>query len=774
MKNWIFLLFLLGYLSQTSAQTIRGSVRDADTGKRLFGATIALNNAEKGTIADSTGQFRFDNLEAGRYYQLEASFLGYSPVVVTEILVESGKEKVLDIALTQTNTPLSMVTVRGRQSEGRWYLPSVKVLTIEETLRFPATFFDPARLSAAYPGVVGDNDQVNGISVRGNSPNHVRWRLEGVDIVNPNHTPNAGTFSDRVTQSGGGVNILSAQLLGATRFYSNAFPVEYGDALGGVLDMRLRAGNDQRKEWTAQFGVIGVDLATEGPVDQQKGSSYLVNYRYSTVGLLQLMGVELGDEAINYQDLSFNLTFPLQNGGKFTFFGLGGLSSNVFEAQRDSSLWEFSKDRFDIDFSSKMGALGASLQLPAGNNGVWKTSFAASALESTRAGERLDDSYMPMLTEEDVLNQSKLSLHSFYQLRWNALNRLRIGLTLTQMGYNLRSELAESGVLASGNTQGALWQPYLDWQNALSDHFDLNAGLHFTYFGLNGSNAVEPRLSLSWRDKQHRLSLAYGLHSQTQAPQLYFARSEPANDNQNLDLTKAHHLSLGYQYEFSQTRRLELELFYQYLFDVPVSVTASSFSALNLVEQFVTASLINQGEGRNYGLTVNYQQHMERGFYYLINGTFFDSKYTGSDDVERDTRFNAKAIANATLGKEWTRRKENGKIKVSGFNGRFTYSGGFRDTPINATASDLAGQTIYLEDQAYSIRQPAYYRLDLRLYLKWDKPGRSKTLSLDIQNATNRENTAFSYYDAQQKQIVEKKQLGIIPIINYRMEFGGK
>ena len=769
----ILILCLLFSFSQLSAQTIRGKVYDADRGTPLPGATIVLNENEDGTTADSSGQFRFSNLEIGRRYQLSVSYLGYAPVVLTEILVESGKEQVLDIALIQTNAELTTVTVRGRQSEGRWYLPNIKVLTIEETLRYPATFFDPARLATAYPGVIGSNDQVNGISIRGNSPNHLRWRLEGVDIVNPNHTPNAGTFSDRVTQSGGGVNILSAQLLGATRFYTSAFPAAFGDALGGVLDMQLRAGNDEKREWTLQTGLLGIDLAAEGPLNKTNGSSYLVNYRYSTIGLLQLMGVELGDEAINFQDLSFNLAFPLENGGKFTVFGFGGSSSNIFEAERDSTIWEFSKDRFDIDFSAKSGALGATLQLPAGQNGLWKTSFAASALESTRTANRLNDDYQPQFAEEDILNQSKLSLHSFYQLRWNPQNRLRLGLVLTQLGYNITSQ-STSGTIASGNTNGGLWQPYLEWKHALSPTFDLNAGLHFTYFGLNSSDAFEPRLSLDWHKKRNRLSLAYGLHSQTQAPQLYFAQTEPASNNRALELTKAHHIGLGYQYEISSTRQLETELFYQHLFDVPVTIPPSSFSALNLVEQFITAPLANQGKGRNYGMSVNYQQQVEDGLYYLLNGTLFESKYTGSDQLERDTRFNAGVIANATLGKEWIRRKDNGRVKITGLNGRFTYSGGFRDTPIDDDASAKADQTIYLTEQAYSLQQPAYSRLDLRLYLKWNKPGRHNTLSLDIQNATNQQNTAFSYYDTQQEQIVEKKQLGIIPIISYRMEFSPK
>ena len=537
--------------------------------------------------------------------------------------------------------------------------------------------------------------------------------------------------------------------------------------------MQLRRGNNQQREWTLQAGLIGLELAGEGPINSKKGSSYLVNYRYSTAGLIQAMGVDFGDEAINYQDLSFHLAFPLEQGGQFTVFGVGGLSSNVFEAQRDPEVWEFSKDRFDIDFSSKMGALGASLELFAGKRGVWKNSLAISALESSRTGDRLNDNLQAVFWEEDILNQRKISLHSAYHYKLNTENRLRFGIMLNQEDFNIQSELATQGILASGDTNGWLWQPYFSWQSFLSPKLNLNAGLHFTYFGLNGSNALEPRFSLEWGSNDHRISAAYGLHSQTQAPQLYFAQTG-GTDNKELELTKAYHLGLAYQYALSDFRQLEIELFYQQLFDVPVTIAPSSFSALNLIEQFITSPLANTGEGQNYGLAVNLQQKAQSGIYYLLNGTFYESLYTGSDGIERDTRFNANVVANATFGKEWTRTTRKEKVKITGLNGRLTYSGGFRDTPIDVGSSTQTGTTVYLEDQAFSIQQDPYFRLDLRLYIKWNKTGRNNTLSLDIQNATNQENTAFSYYDTQQKMIVEKKQLGIIPILTYRAEFGKK
>ncbi|MCO6480690.1 MAG: carboxypeptidase-like regulatory domain-containing protein, partial [Phaeodactylibacter sp.] len=332
----VFLLSIpLALHTQAPTQTIRGAITDADSRQPLPGATVLLRELDKGAVADSSGHYRLEEVPVGRY-QLEARHVGYDGRLLAEVLVESGKETILNIELQERVLGLEAVEVRASRSDIRVAHPlSVQTITVEETRRFPATFYDPARLATAFAGVVNDNDQANGLVIRGNSPNSLIWRLEGVDIVNPNHTPNAGTFSDRTTQNGGGVNILSAQMLGTSHFFTGAFPAGYGNVLSGVLDMRLRAGNDEQHEQVIQAGLIGIDLAAEGPLSRQSGASYLANYRYSTVGLITSLGVDFGDEQINFQDLSFNFTFPTQNGGEFTLFGLGGLSENLFEAERD-------------------------------------------------------------------------------------------------------------------------------------------------------------------------------------------------------------------------------------------------------------------------------------------------------------------------------------------------------------------------------------------------------------------------------------------------------
>lgn len=756
--------------AQTPGQTIRGKVIDAVTQQPLKGASLTLNFNLKSTSTDSNGIFRFDNVPVGRY-RLQVSFVGYDTLVVAELLLESGRERVLDLPLRLAINSLEGIVVTAAPLELTAISPSVRSISNETTLRFPATFFDPARTAITFPGVVNSNDQANGLNIRGNSPNSMIWRLEGADIINPNHTSNAGTFSDRISTSAGGVNMLSTQLMGNSGFYTGAFPVEYGNSLSGVLDMRLRNGNNEKREYTLQASLIGIDAAAEGPLGRSGKSSFLANYRYSTLGLLSAVGVDLGDEKITFQDFSFNLNVPTANKARLTFFGMGGTSSNIFKGKRDSSLWEFSKDRYDITFQSKAGVLGATYTLPVGTHGSWRTVIAGSGLYTTRTADKLDAKYQLSQAENDVISQSKINVHSVLRYQISERNSFRVGAQVTRQYYDILSQnLGQT--LANGSSTGLLLQPYIGWRSDLGAKFAIDGGLHFLRYTYNGSDAWQPRLALYYQaDTKSRFSLAYGKHAQLQQSQLYFAQFENGN-NQNLNLTKAHHLVLSYLRKLGDLRIFEIQAYYQNLYGVPISAQrSSSFSALNIIEGFVNEKLINNGKGRNYGIEMNLQQYWTKGFYYLTNATIYKSEYAGSDNIWRNTRFNNSFIFNFTGGKEWQKPRSKNRIGILGINGRFTVVGGFRDTPIDLAASKKAGTTVYVESAAYSTQLPTYSRLDLRIYLKRNKVGRNNTLALDLQNVANQKNAAYNYYDAQKGQIIQKTQLGLIPILSYRVEF---
>jgi hypothetical protein len=322
-------LYLFG---QQLTQTVRGSITDKITGEALIGAVVVLMDSDPaiGTATDVDGVFKLQSVPVGRI-TLYAQMLGYKPVSLQDVLVNSGKELVLQIAMEEDLNQIAEVNVTDekdkRESINSMAGVSSRTFSVEETQKFAAAVNDPGRMAISFAGVVSGDDGNNMISIRGNSPYGLLWKMEGVDIPNPNHYSNAAS-------SGGGISILSAQLLGNSEFFTGAFPAEYGNALSGVFDLRLRKGNNEKREFTFQAGLLGLDIAAEGPIKKGYNGSYLINYRYSTVGLLGQLGVSFGDEQINFQDLSFNLNYQGKRGGRWSVFGLGGLSENIFRHKR--------------------------------------------------------------------------------------------------------------------------------------------------------------------------------------------------------------------------------------------------------------------------------------------------------------------------------------------------------------------------------------------------------------------------------------------------------
>jgi hypothetical protein len=781
-KNFSTILFLtfiyLGLSAQTTqqtlVQTIRGQVLDATTETPLAGVSVTLKNTKQGVQTDVDGNFRLEKVPVGRY-QLELTSIGYESQHISELLLESGKEIVLEVRLHASTNQLAEAVVKAPSANPSGALTSMQSITTEQIFRYPGTYLDPARLATAYAGVANSNDQANGMVVRGNSPNGVQWRLEGVEVVNPNHLSNAGTFSDRITQNSGGVNILSAQLLGNMSFLTGAFPAEYGNALSGVMDMRLRKGNNQKHEFTAQVGLIGIDVAAEGPLgnkgDGSPSASYLVNYRYSFTGLLGLMGVTFGGENITFQDLSFNVSLPTKKAGDFTFFGMAGLSSNIYAGLRDTTLWKVQKDGFDIDYKNKMGAIGVTHTIHLGEKILWRTVLAASGMESARNAYILSkNTFQRYLTQIDTVSKNKISFSSSLSYKINVKNTLKVGIFVTHQYDELFSLSFDKK--SDGHAEGLIVQPYMNWQFSPLPKLTTNIGLHYLNYTFNKTHSFEPRFSVNYQlTNNQSVNFAYGLHSQLQPPQLYFAQPNINSGNYLpnalLQFTKAQHYVLSSQRSFKKGSYLKAELYYQKLFNIPITSLNPTFSAINLVEDFTTDLLQNLGKGENYGIELTYQQYLTKGFYMLANATLYNATYSGLDGIKRNSRYNGKYIFNLTIGKEWERTKN----RMIGTSVRVVWLGGYYERAMNEEASIRNRRLIYSSSEAFTVKQPDYFRPDFRIYLKKSKQKYSRTLALDIQNVAGYQNTSYSYFDILQNKIIRQYQLGLIPILSYRWEF---
>jgi len=747
--------------SQVSKQSVRGIVKDRWTGKELADAGFILNDGQRAERSDSSGRFRLEQLESGRY-RLSCFVPGYVTWVIPDLWISSGKETVLEIFLEELHTDLPEITLQAnappRQGGGQ-----VELLSQEMTLRFPATFYDPARLASTLAGVATDNDQANGLVIHNYSPNGVNWRLWGAEIINPNHTANAGTFSDRVTGNAGGVNMISMQLLDNTAFYTGTPPVSYGNTASGTLDMSLRPGNSERREFTLQAGLIGLDVAAEGPMNRSSrltpGASYVVNYRYSTIGMLQGLGLDLGDEAIAFQDFSAHINLPTKQ-GSWHLFGILGKSSNRFTGSADSTAWKEDKDPYTIDFKSGSRILGARY-----TRGIFSSTWVYSSGKFSREAQPLFIHPNRFPASLDTWEPQKVSNDTRITATLGKDLHLLTGLNLT---HNRQERtLADADLSINGQLAGWQISPYagLLYQRG---RWQAELGFHSLWFTWNGSYSLEPRIGLVRRlNAQSTLSIHAGKSSQLQPVQVYLGSGYP--ENSRLDLTHIWQGSLTLE-RVGKAGVWTGQVYKGYFDRIPIAADQSnSFSTINVLEEIVRIPLVSKGLAQQWGAFAQHRIYWKNGFYSLVNLHGGKLQYQGSDGIWREGRFSHRYLLNVTLGKEWRGREKRGKIREFGWNGRLIARAGFREMPVDLVNSRLQQTTVYDFGRGFANPLANYFRIDLRLYAKWNARTRTHMLSLDIQNASGEKQVVYHYYDRVKQALMDKRQLGLIPILTYRV-----
>ena len=777
------------------AQTLRGIVLDADLGSPVVAATVTIQSLQtqddtRTGLTDADGRFQFDSIPPG-LYQLELKKNYFEKLIITQVDVTSGKERVLELTLRKATTTLPDVVITAPGWGRRSTRPLSEIpLTREQTLRYPAVFFDPARVAMMHAGVVNNDDQANGLSIRGNSPGSLRWRIDGVEVTNPNHLPNAGTFSDLPVSASGGVLMFSAQMLDNTALLTGNFPAGIGDAQGGVMDLSLRRGNNHRHEFTLQASLLGLDVAAEGPLGKgENAPSYLVNYRYSTIGLLSEMGVSFGDEEITFQDISLNLSFPGKRGGGVTVFGMAGKNANYFE-HKDSADIDFYKDYFDIDFSSRTAIGGISGLVKLGDKTWLKTSAIVSGQNSERDQTLQFENPGAIV---DRFGQEEIRIGGAISVKHSINSRLRFegGVNAQDIRFDQDVAFQFAGFGFPDSSEALHAQLGWAWLNANwrfpSEKTAVQFGLQYTTFSQGNASALEPRLTVTQRlDDKHQLSLSYGLNSQVQPLWMYTQKpnspsDQVGNPNREIGFTRAHHAGLRHTLTAENAWSIRTELFYQRLFDVPISASGlPAFSMVNALETQAPPNpnaypvMVQDGIAENKGIEITAERYLSMGWFMLSNVTLYDARYQGNDGVWRNTRWNTSYMFNLLAGKEWIREVEGDKSRTFGLNARFGWSGGMRAMPIDTLASqfNILQKTVYNQSEGFTEKLPDYLRVDLRAYWKWNLGNRrNSTFGLDLQNITLRQNVAYYYWDPHTQAVETKYQLGLIPNISWRLEF---
>ena len=771
----LFLVLPLVAHAQDITQTLRGTIYDQSTHEPLIGATIVVQNSQPviGTTTDEAGNFSITNLPLGRV-SLEISYIGYESRVIPELMITSAKEVVLSIALKEAATELEGVEVvagiRKEKALNAMATVSARTFSVEETQRYAGGLSDPARLASAFAGVSTGNLQDNSIVVRGNAPQGVQWRLEGVEIPSPQH------FSGGNVIGGGLVTLFSNQVIGNSDFLTGAFPAEYGNALAAVFDVKMRTGNTSRYEHTAQVGVLGLDFASEGPLSRAKASSYLFNYRYSTLGLLSDLKINKTGQRIKYQDLSFKLNFPTEKAGTFSLWGIGGIDNTHKDALSVPADWKTDIDRVNNNWDTYVGTVGLHHQITAGERSFVESHLAFSGTDDRISTDYLSDDASVFTPDSRLKKQNgTLTLATSLTHKLSPLATLKVGISSKQLFYKYNLSAAQDYmpstyariVNSAGNTH--LTEGYAQLKYQLSPALLANVGLRTHSFGLNKELSLESRAGLAWKlSDKHSLSFGYGKHSQPEDLNVYMIEVGGVAVNKDLKLSDAHHFVLGYDWMLTDKLRFKAEAYYQYLWNIP-GEEGTSYSLINLRRAlYLNKALVNNTKGRNYGIDLTFERFLGDNYYYLITGSIFKSEYKAGDNVWRNTRYNKGFVLNALFGKEFYFANNR---KVLDVNARVSVTGGERYSPILESQSVTQKRVIYDESRAFSEQFRTLTYADLTVNYRINHRKSSSVFSFQMKNVLRAPIYIDHNYNYQTGAIELSKATLVIPNISYKIEF---
>lgn len=801
-----FILSQTFIFGQNLTQTIRGTVTDVDNKLPLIGVEIIIPESAPliGTTTDINGNFRLENIPIGRV-NLHLSYLGYESMTVPNIVVNSGKEVILNFTMEESAVNMKEIVVTATQNKGEalneMAMISARSISPEQTSYYAGGFNDPSRIMSNFAGVTSTQDGSNDIIVRGNSPKYVQWRLEGIQITNPNH------FADQ-SSVGGSISTLNNNLLATSDFYTGAFSPEFGDVLSGVYDVKLRAGNNEKFESVFGFGLLGTDFTFEGPIKKGYGGSFIANYRYSTGTLISDLGLIDVGGVPKFQDAAFKVVLPSEKYGTFSFFGLAGKSS-LFIEDIKPDIWKTPGDNSsrpdiieDYDKGAHLLNTGVTHTYSINEKSFLKTtlSFSSEGIDDEVFENKIEKLYDDQgnFLRDSVLSRTvnfknKLTKSIYrgattYNYKINAKHKIQVGTKFALFDYEatqsqfLNDETDRTTLLDFKENISTV-RNFVSWKYRLNNDITFVSGFHNMNVLFNNKSTIEPRLAVKWKlNNSNSFSVGYGMHSNMESVHAYFAKVEQEDGsfiepNRDLDLLKAHHFVLGYEKRFGRNMMAKVEAYYQHLYNLPVENSDTSFYAtINEGLDFQYVDLVNEGTGKNYGIEFTLEKFFSNHYYYLINASIFESKYKSLEGIERNTPYNGNYLVNLLFGKEFVDlgKKQN---QVLSLNGKIFAGGGrkiiplLRDEEGNLAVNPEENQ-YWDYDKAYENSIEDTYIIILSASYKWNRPKATHELFINLDNITNNKGKISEFYDESEPgNIGYQTQFGFFPNLMYRVYF---
>lgn len=777
MRDFLILFFISASLifaqeDDIPTSNIKGSVVDFQTQQIVPGTTVRLLDTQLGAVVNSAGDFIIKNVPVGRY-NISFTSIGYDPYI-QQIVVTSGREVVLNIQLNQAYVEAEEVVVTATknsfESINESAIVSSNMFTVDEVERYAGSRADPAQMARNFAGVVGASDERNDIIVRGGSPTELLWRLDGLDIPNPNHFATQGA-------TGGPISALNSRLLDNSDFLTGAFPSNYGDKLSAVFDLRTRKGNKDEYEFIGQFGFNGFEFGAEGPIT--KNSSFIANYRYSFLDfMVNVIGVDFSFSGIpRYQDANFKFDWDISDKDKVSLTGL--FATSDIEIKESDMSQDITFRQNDVTNGTDLLSLGVNWQrlfnkktygrLIVGLNlSQYRTELDAIEVDSTNTPTKIENWIDDVSAENFALAKYILNYSP------NSRHFMNGGLEYRYRFYNLDYQVNEVDFRDSpipyfqdGNTNQAAG--FFNWNWRINEALTSNVGFYSQYLQLTDKATFEPRFGLRYNYGKSAFNLGYGLHTQSLPLNLLFGEEGKSQ----LDFMRSQHLIGGWNYTMGRDWQIKIESYYKFLDRVPVERNeASSWSFVNAGANFGSVNVNgidaeSSGEGKAYGVELSLTKKFSDHYYITWANSIYRQKFTASDGIERNGAFDNRFVSNLLAGYELVISKD---FTIE-FGLKFTVAGGAPYTPIDISLSAQNGVTEFNDMLAFTERNDLYSKLDFRIDFRQNFAGFSIVSFLTAENLLNTENILNRFYNPVTGNIERINQLGLFPYGGIRVEF---
>lgn len=742
----------------TPTGSLQGQVTDAETKQPVIGAAIVIKGTQLGAAADLDGHFTIENVSVGAY-AMQISAIGFEPVVMTDVIIRSGRATLLTIELRVLALESSEVTVRPTYFTQPKDAPAnTTVLSYEEIRRSPGAVGDVSRIIMSLPSVAKVNDTRNSLVVRGGSPMENGYSLDGIEVPNINHFPLQGAAS-------GALGMVNVDLIEDVTFQAGGFGVADGDKLSSVMDIDLRDGDRTRFNGQANFSFLGIGGVVEGPAFKDNGS-WMVAANRSYFDFI-IDGFDIEASAIPwYSDVLGKVVYDASPRSRFTVLDLAGVDHSHIARSRALDNEENVYGTADWTVNT----LGANWRYLWGNRGYSNTSVShtytnwQSDWRETVGEDRLS---------ENKSTENTFTLSSEHFSKLGARHNLAFGATASAIPFDYdRTLFATTDVLGNPVSELIVRQSdtalklgaYLNYSWLVSSKLTATPGLRLDHFDYNENTTVSPRLQLAYSaTRETSFNVSYGLYRQS-LPLVLLSQNQDFLELRDPD---AVHYVVGVSHLLNDETRLTIEAYHKDYSHLPLDPSQPQFSVIdqtNDQDGFTTHDAL-EDNGRAYtsGVEVMLQKKLVERFYGSVSGSYYRSRYRDHNDIWRDRIYDNRYLFTLVGG-----YKPNSKWDLSL---RWIYAGGAPYTPFDVAQSTSANRGIYAEDRVNTERLPEYHTLDVRVDRRFNLASSNWVLYLSIQNLYGRENIASYYWNQVKNKQSSYKQWGTLPILGLEFEF---